>query len=168
MSPPWLWWWPSPAAGLLALAMPKTSSGDTSPRPIGTTAAPGRRRGASCRSTPSRASLERQSALLIKTRSAASSCSPKSSSISLAWSRLGSERRWASRAAGLATTAPAARASPSTTATTPLSLIRVRISGQFRAAIRGSGRAKPLVSTTMPSRLSARSSSRSMVGRNSS
>ena len=63
---------------------------------------------------------------------------------------------------------PAARASPSTTATTPLTRIRVRIWGQFSAATSGSGSARPLVSTTIPSRLSARSSSFSIVGKKSS
>ena len=135
---------------------------------MGSSGSPGRHRACRRAATVSSWSACNRSARLISTRSAALSCSSNNSSIASLWSRLGSAWRWASRAWGSATTWPPASASPSTTVTTACTRVRERICGQPKAATKGSGRARPLVSTTMPSSRSARSSKRSMVGRKSS
>ena len=83
-------------------------------------------------------------------------------------SRLSSACRWASRASKSPTNCPLARASPSTTVTTPSTVAPVRISGQRKACTRGLGKANPEVSIRMQSRRSRRLSSSCIVGKNSS
>ena len=71
-------------------------------------------------------------------------------------------------AAGSSAKRPAATAGPSTTAITPSTVTRARMSGQPNAFSSGLGSASPLVSTRMCSGGFGRSSSACIAGRNSS
>ena len=80
----------------------------------------------------------------------------------------GSAARCASSAAGALANRPSRTAAASTTATTPSTVTRVRISGQLNALTSGLGRASPEVSITMCSGGGTRASRRCMVGTKSS
>ena len=98
----------------------------------------------------------------------AASWSSKSSSSGLSCSSVGSAAACAPSAAGSLAKRPSATAGPSTTAMTPSTVTRVRMSGQLKAWTSGFGSAKPEVSITIWSGGSGRSSSVCIVGRNSS
>ena len=114
-----------------------------------TSRTPGRSSGRTRRSTAGQSGRANRSALFSTTRSAAPSCSSNSSSSGLSWSSAGSATRCASTAAGALANSPSRTAAASTTATTPSTVTRVRISGHLNAFNSGFGRASPEVSITM-------------------
>ncbi len=109
-----------------------------------------------------------RSPLVRMTRSAQAIWSSNTSSIGSSWSSEASAARCSARASWSCATRPSASAAPSTTATTPSTVTRLLIAGQWKACTSGLGSARPEVSMRMWSTLGERARMASRAGTKSS